>query len=126
MKMSALGEAFSVVMRVCSSPAAASGKISTSTPGLAFLNASTNALFVDSFSAEYTLRRPVALAAAAGAVVAPAAGGLAAAVGAALGVALGAQAAATSASMDSAAKTFGTRIIPIPLLCGSACFDKVE
>ena len=52
MKTSAFGESFSVRMRVCSSPAAASGSSSTSTPGVTALNASTKALFVDSFSAE--------------------------------------------------------------------------
>ena len=69
MKMSAFGLAFSARMRVWSSPAAASGSRSTSTPVTAALNAFTNSLFVDSFSAEYTEMRPdglaVALAAAA-------------------------------------------------------------
>src|SRR5882724_2023330 len=54
MKMSALGEAFSVRIRVCSSPAAASGNSSTSMPGTAFLKASMKALLVDSLRAEYT------------------------------------------------------------------------
>src|SRR4051794_16692252 len=70
MKMSALGEAFSVVMRVCNSPAAASGRISTSMPGTDFLKASTKAVLVDSLSAEYTLTLPEALTAAAGALAA--------------------------------------------------------
>jgi hypothetical protein len=52
MKMSAFGLAASVLMRVCSSPAAASGRMFTVTFGNAFLNAPKNSLFVDSFSAE--------------------------------------------------------------------------
>src|SRR6266852_2853127 len=101
MKMSALGEAFSVVMRVCNSPAAASGKTSTSTPGFAFLKASTNALLVDSFSAEYTLSRPVGFAAA-GAVVG--------AAGAMVGAAGCAGAAQPAANRPLAAKPLRSRI----------------
>src|SRR5688572_8696851 len=59
MKTSAFGLAFSARMRVCSSPAAASGSRSTSTPVTAALNAFTNSLFVDSLSAEYTEIRPL-------------------------------------------------------------------
>src|SRR5688572_21334765 len=74
MKMSAFGLAFSARIRVWSSPAAASGSRSTSTPVTAALNAFTNSLFVDSLSAEYTEMRPdglaVALAAALPATVA--------------------------------------------------------
>ena len=42
MKMSAFGLAFSAVIRVCSSPAAASGSRSMLTPGYAVLNAAKN------------------------------------------------------------------------------------
>src|SRR5688572_21548867 len=62
MKMSAFGLAFSARMRVWSSPAAASGSRSTSTPVTAALKAFTNSLLVDSLSAEYTEMRPVGLA----------------------------------------------------------------
>src|SRR5437762_106783 len=65
MKMSAFGDAFSAVMRVCRSPAAASGSRSIVVPGYAALNASPNWLFVVSFSAEYTVMLPVGLTAAA-------------------------------------------------------------
>src|SRR5438270_240681 len=54
MKMSAFGLAFSAVMRVWRSPAAASGSRSMFDPGYAALNAAPNWLFVVSFSAEYT------------------------------------------------------------------------
>src|SRR5215475_8390977 len=54
MKISALGEAFSVRIRVCNSPAAANGSSSTSIPETAFLKASIKALLVDSLRAEYT------------------------------------------------------------------------
>jgi hypothetical protein len=47
-------------MRVCSSPAAASGSSSTLIPGTDFLKASTKALLVDSFKAEYTEIFPLA------------------------------------------------------------------
>src|SRR5438270_526469 len=57
--------AFAAVMRVCRSPAAASGSRSIVVPGYAALNASPNWLFVVSFSAEYTVMLPVGLAAAA-------------------------------------------------------------
>src|SRR5215813_5736093 len=59
-KISPLGESFSVRMRVCSSPAAANGSSSTLMPGTDFLNASTKALLVDSFKAEYTEILPLA------------------------------------------------------------------
>src|SRR5512142_1380890 len=59
LKMSALGLAFSVSMRVWSSPAAASGRTFTLTLGYATLNALKNSLFVDSLSAEYTESVPV-------------------------------------------------------------------
>src|SRR4051812_35612100 len=84
MKMSAFGLAFSVRMRVWSSPAAASGRTFTVTFGYAFLNASKNWLLVVSFSAEYTEIVPVT-GAAVGAVLAlavPAALGLGLAVAA--------------------------------------------
>jgi hypothetical protein len=57
---SALGEAFAVRIRVCSSPAAASGSSSTLRLGTDFLNASPKALLVDSFKAEYTVIFPLA------------------------------------------------------------------
>src|SRR5215813_1863871 len=59
-KTSPLGESFSVRMRVCSSRAAANGSNSTLIPGTDFLNASTKALLVDSFKAEYTEILPLA------------------------------------------------------------------
>src|SRR5438270_2238485 len=78
MKISALGEFFSLWMRVCSSPAAGSGRTSTPVmPGYALRKASMNALLVDSLRAEYTTSEPLTLvfgaAAAAGAAVPPAA-----------------------------------------------------
>src|SRR5436305_743247 len=74
MKMSDFGLAFSVVMRVWSSPAAASGRTFTVTPGYTFLNAAQKSLFVDSLSAEYTFSAPVtALAVAAAEAAAEAA-----------------------------------------------------
>src|SRR5439155_27020782 len=65
MKMSAFGDAFSAVIRVWRSPAAASGGRSTVVPGYAVLNASVNALFVVSLSAVYTTMLPVGFTAAA-------------------------------------------------------------
>src|SRR5579859_738644 len=65
MKMSAFGDAFSARIRVCRSPAAASGNRSMFDPGYAALNAALNWLFVVSFSAEYTVMLPVGFAAAA-------------------------------------------------------------
>src|SRR5436853_3181430 len=59
MKMSAFGLAFSVSMRVCNSPAAASGRTLILTFGYATLNALKKSLFVVSFSAEYTESVPV-------------------------------------------------------------------
>ena len=63
MKMSAFGDAFSAVIRVCRSPAAASGSRSIVVPGYAALNASPNWSFVVSLSAEYTVMLPVGFAA---------------------------------------------------------------
>src|SRR5438270_5321837 len=70
MKMSAFGLAFSAVMRVWRSPAAASGSRSMLEPGYAALKAALNWLFVVSFSAEYTVIVPVGFAAAAAVVAA--------------------------------------------------------
>jgi hypothetical protein len=68
MKMSAFGLAFSAVIRVCSSPAAARGSRSMLTPGYAVLNAAKNWSFVDWFNAEYTEIVPVTGAAVGAAV----------------------------------------------------------
>src|SRR5688572_25203096 len=122
MKMSAFGLAFSARIRVCSSPAAASGSRSTSTPVTAALNAFTNSLFVDSLSAEYTEMRPDGFGDADAATVPATVGVGDAAVGAPPHAA--AAAVIPTPARNVRLSSFG--VIPTPSFTGSKVYSRIE